>query len=124
MLNGTEMDSPVVAGAEVMDTGEVAKQRLIKKYPNRRLYDTEQSRYITLAEVRELVCGDVAFVIVDARSGENITRAVLLQVVLEQEAGADALFSMEMMTKLIRFHGDGLRTLLAQCLQQQNKAAA
>ena len=64
----------------------MAELRIIKKYPNRRLYDTEQSRYITLAEVRQLVMDGVEFEVRDANSGEDLTRSLLLQIIAEQES--------------------------------------
>lgn len=60
-------------------------ERLIKKYPNRRLYDTSESRYITLEEVREMVLKEIPFKVVDRQSNEDITRNILLQIIMEQE---------------------------------------
>jgi polyhydroxyalkanoate synthesis repressor PhaR len=75
-----------------------AQSRLIKKYPNRRLYDTRTSTYITLADVKQLVLSHEAFQVVDAKSGEDLTRAILLQVILEEEAGGAPMFSSELLS--------------------------
>jgi polyhydroxyalkanoate synthesis repressor PhaR len=78
--------------------------RIIKKYPNRRLYDTEISRYITLEEVRQLVLQNVRFKVEDKRSHEDITRSILLQVIAEQEEGGDPIFTSDLLTFIIRFY--------------------
>jgi polyhydroxyalkanoate synthesis repressor PhaR len=82
--------------------------RIIKKYPNRRLYDTESSCYITIAEVRELVVAAVAFVVVEQKTGKDITRSTLLQIILEQELDANPLFSNENLERFIRYYGAGV----------------
>jgi len=79
--------------------------RVIKKYPNRRLYDTEESRYITLADVRDLVVDGVDFVVIDKKSGDDITRAILLQVISEQEANGEAVMSQDFLSQVIRSYG-------------------
>ena len=84
----------------------MSNERLIKKYPNRRLYDTEESRYITLAEVKDLVMNAVAFRVVDSQNEADITRAILLQIIMEQEAGGNPLFTAAMLERFIRFYGD------------------
>lgn len=92
-----------------------AKQlRLIKKYPNRRLYDTEISRYITLEEIRQLVLDGVEFRVQDKKSEKDITRSILLQVIAEQEEGGEPIFSTEYLSNIIRFYGDNLQTSLAR----------
>jgi len=68
-------------------------QRLIKKYPNRRLYDTQASIYITLADVKQLVLSNEPFHVIDAKSGEDLTRSILLQIILEEETGGVPMFS-------------------------------
>jgi polyhydroxyalkanoate synthesis repressor PhaR len=87
----------------------VSKQRLIKKYPNRRLYDTDISSYITLDDVRKLALSQVDFKIVDARSKENITRSILLQIIMEQEEDGEPIFTEEVLAQMIRFYGDSLQ---------------
>ena len=79
--------------------------RLIKKYPNRRLYDTKTSSYITLVDVKELVLQHEDFQVVDAKTGEDLTRSILLQIILEEEAGGAPMFSSEMLSQMIRFYG-------------------
>ena len=77
--------------------------RLIKKYPNRRLYDTQTSSYITLADVKELVLEHGSFQVVDAKSGEDLTRNILLQIILEEEAGGAPMFTSDLLSQMIRF---------------------
>lgn len=96
----------------------MAAVRLIKKYPNRRLYDTEQSRYITLADVRELVMRGERLEVRDANSGEELTRSVLLQIMLEEEAGGQPLFSANMLAQIIRFYGGTMQGLFARYLEE------
>jgi len=86
------------------------KQRVIKKYPNRRLYDTELSRYITLSDVRDLVINMVDFSIVDTQSKKDLTRNILLQIIMEQEAGGKPLFTNEILSRIIRYYGDSMQT--------------
>ncbi|MCB1744353.1 MAG: polyhydroxyalkanoate synthesis repressor PhaR [Gammaproteobacteria bacterium] len=96
----------------------MAEIRIIKKYPNRRLYDTEVSSYITLDDVRKLVMEQVEFCVIDARSKEDITRSILLQIILEQEEGGEPIFTQEVLSQLIRFYGDTLQGSLASFLEQ------
>ena len=77
--------------------------RLIKKYPNRRLYDTKTSSYITLADVKQMVLKQEEFQVVDAKSGEDLTRQILLQIILDEESGGVPMFSSELLSQLIRF---------------------
>ncbi|MGH8193052.1 MAG: polyhydroxyalkanoate synthesis repressor PhaR [Woeseiaceae bacterium] len=92
--------------------------RVIKKYPNRRLYDTEESRYITLADVRGLVCNQVEFAVIDKKSGEDITRCVLLQVISEQEQQCGAVLSQEFLSEVIRCYGNAVSGFIANYLEQ------
>lgn len=92
--------------------------RIIKKYPNRRLYDTELSRYITLADVRALVMKAVDFRVLDTSNDGDITRAILLQIMLEEESGGEPLFSAPMLAQIIRFYGGTLQGLFARYLEQ------
>ena len=93
--------------------------RIIKKYPNRRLYDTNVSRYITLEEVRQLVLSNVKFRVEDKRTREDITRSILLQVISEQEEGGNGnpIFSSELLTHIIRFYGDPMQTSISRYLE-------
>lgn len=92
--------------------------RLIKKYPNRRLYDTKTSSYITLADVKELVLKHEAFQVVDAKSGEDLTRAILLQIILEEESGAVPMFSADVLSQLIRFYGNAMQGMMGSYLEK------
>jgi polyhydroxyalkanoate synthesis repressor PhaR len=89
-----------------------AQSRLIKKYPNRRLYDTRTSTYITLADIKELVLAHEEFQVVDAKSGDDLTRAILLQVILEEEAGGAPMFSSELLSQMIRFYGNAMQGMM------------
>mgnify|MGYP003572976492 FL=1 len=92
--------------------------RVIKKYPNRRLYDTELSRYITLADVRNLVLDGIELRVVDSSSQEDLTRAILLQIMLEEEAGGEPLFSAKMLSQIIRFYGGTVQGMFARYLEE------
>ena len=91
--------------------------RIIKKYPNRRLYDTEISRYITLEEVRQLVLQNIRFRVEDKRSREDITRSILLQVIAEQEQGGDPIFTTELLTFILRFYGNPMQASIGRYLE-------
>jgi len=96
----------------------VSKQRVIKKYPNRRLYDTEVSSYITLDDVRKLVLTQIDFKVVDARSKENITRSILLQIIMEQEEDGEPIFTEEVLAQMIRFYGDSLQSAMSNFFEK------
>lgn len=95
--------------------------RTIKKYPNRRLYDTEESRYITLSDVRSLVIGKIEFVVIDQKSGEDITRSILLQVITEQEQKGEAVMSQDFLSQVIRSYGKVVPSSAANYLEQSMK---
>ncbi|MGI9204698.1 MAG: polyhydroxyalkanoate synthesis repressor PhaR [Woeseiaceae bacterium] len=95
--------------------------RTIKKYPNRRLYDTEESRYITLSDVRSLVIGKIEFVVIDQKSGEDITRSILLQVITEQEQLGEAVMSQDFLSQVIRSYGKVVPSSAANYLEQSMK---
>jgi len=92
--------------------------RLIKKYPNRRLYDTRTSTYITLADVKKLVLQGEEFQVVDAKSGEDLTRSILLQIILEEEAGGAPMFSSDILTQFIRSYGNAMQGMLGSYLER------
>jgi polyhydroxyalkanoate synthesis repressor PhaR len=96
--------------------------RMIKKYPNRRLYDTANSGYITLADVKQMVLENIDFQVVDAKSGDDLTRAILLQIILEEESGGVPMFSPEMLAQMIRFYGSAQQTIMGQYIEQNVKA--
>jgi polyhydroxyalkanoate synthesis repressor PhaR len=103
--------------------------RIIKKYPNRRLYDTEQSKYITLADLKTLIADGIDIEVQDANSGADITRTILLQIINEQESAERPLFTTEILTRMIRFYGgqsqglftDYLERTLEMFLEQQQR---
>jgi len=97
-------------------------ERLIKKYPNRRLYDTEASKYVTLDGLRKLVVGGTDLRVEDAKTGENLTRGLLLQIILEQEAQGRPLFSNEFLTQIIRSYGQATQGFLGAYLEQSMTA--
>ena len=96
--------------------------RVIKKYPNRRLYDTALSGYVTLAEVRQLVMDNEPFKAVDAKTGEDITRSILLQIILEAEAGGAPMFTEDMLAHIIRFHGRAMQGFMGAYLEKSVQA--
>lgn len=91
--------------------------RVINKYPNRRLYDTVISRYITLEEIRQLVLKNVDFQVVDKRSKEDITRSILLQVIMEQEEAGTPILRKEVLLNIIRFYGDSMQHSVSHYLE-------
>jgi len=96
--------------------------RLIKKYPNRRLYDTQTSAYITLADVKQLVLENEDFRVIDAKSNEDLTRSILLQIILEEEAGGAPLFSSSMLAQIIRFYGHAMQGMMGAYLEKTMQA--
>src|SRR5262245_28139930 len=96
----------------------MAPTRIIKKYPNRRLYDTETSAYITLAEVKDLVLGYKDFQVQDAKTGEDLTRSILLQIILEEESGGVPMFSTDMLANIIRYYGHAMQGLMGSYLER------
>jgi polyhydroxyalkanoate synthesis repressor PhaR len=96
----------------------MSSPRIIKKYPNRRLYDTETSTYITLAEVKELVLGYKEFQVQDAKSGEDLTRSILLQIILEEESGGVPMFTQDMLANIIRYYGHAMQGLMGSYLER------
>ncbi|MEW6164921.1 MAG: polyhydroxyalkanoate synthesis repressor PhaR [Pseudomonadota bacterium] len=98
--------------------------RLIKKYPNRRLYDTRTSTYITLADVKELVLKHEEFRVVDAKTGDDLTRSILLQIILEEEAGGAPMFTSDLLAQMIRFYGNAMQGMMGQYLENNITAFA
>ncbi len=93
-------------------------QRIIKKYPNRRLYDTEISSYITLEDVRQLIVDGEEFEVRDAKSGEDLTRSVLLQIIAEHEQDGQPMLSTQLLSQIIRFYGDSLQGFMGSYLER------
>ena len=96
----------------------MSDQRIIKKYPNRRLYDTAISSYITLHDVRRLVTEGVSFQVVDVRSKEDITRSILLQIISEQEESGVPIFTSDALTKIIRAYGKNMENVMGDFLER------
>ena len=92
--------------------------RVIKKYPNRRLYDTEISSYITIEDVRQLIVEGEEFEVRDAKSGEDLTRQVLLQIIAEQEQDGEPVLSTQLLSQIIRFYGDSLQGYMGSYLEK------
>lgn len=92
--------------------------RIIKKYANRRLYDTEASRHVTLDGLRRLVVEGEDIEVIDDTNGEDITRTILLQVISEQEQGGRPILSAEMLKQIIRFYGNPMQDFMGQYLEQ------
>ena len=96
----------------------MSNTRIIKKYPNRRLYDTEISKYITLDNVRQLVMDDVNFVVKDVKTDEDLTRGILLQIISEQEHDGEPFFSTSALSQIIRFYDDSMQGLAGDFIQK------
>jgi len=114
-------DSTDRLAKKVQDTKELTAlehNRIIKKYPNRRLYDTLFSSYVTLSDVKDLVMSQELFHVLDAKTGEDITRSILMQVILEEEAHGQPLFSTQSLLHMIRFYGNSLQGMMAPFLEK------
>ncbi|MFG6464688.1 polyhydroxyalkanoate synthesis repressor PhaR [Roseateles sp. DXS20W] len=96
--------------------------RVLKKYPNRRLYDTQTSSYITLADVKRMVLDGVDFEVHDAKSHEDLTRSILLQIILEEETGGVPMFSTSSLAQIIRFYGHAMQGVMGGLLERQMQA--
>ncbi len=99
----------------------MSEPRVIKKYPNRRLYDTVESRYITLADVRRLVVDKIDFIVIDKKTQEDITRSILLQVISEQEHNGEPLMSQDFLSQVIRCYGGAMQAFVGNYLEQSLK---
>jgi len=93
-------------------------QRVIKKYPNRRLYDTRTSSYITLSEIKQLVMESELFSVVDAKTSEDLTRSILLQIILEEESNGSPMFTIPVLSNIIRFYGHAMQGLMGGYLEK------
>ena len=96
--------------------------RLIKKYPNRRLYDTKTSSYITLADVKQMVLSHEDFQVIDAKTSEDLTRQILLQIILEEESGGMPMFSSDLLSQMIRSYGNAMQGFMGGYLEKNLKA--
>lgn len=96
--------------------------RLIKKYPNRRLYDTKTSTYITLSDVKDLVLQSECFQVVDAKTGDDLTRSILMQIILEEESGGAPMFTSDLLAQMIRFYGHAMQGMMGKYLENNIKS--
>ena len=119
MSSARRSQSSPPAGAQA-----AAAPRVLKKYPNRRLYDTQTSSYITLADVKKMVLDAQDFEVRDAKSGDDLTRSILLQIILEEESGGVPMFTTDMLSQIIRFYGHAMQGAMGAVLEQNLKAAA
>jgi polyhydroxyalkanoate synthesis repressor PhaR len=101
---------------------KAATLRVLKKYPNRRLYDTRTSSYITLADVKQMVLDGEAFEVRDAKSGDDLTRSILLQIILEEESTGAPMFSTESLAQIIRFYGHAMQGMMGAYLEKTMQA--
>ena len=102
----------------------VSAVRVLKKYPNRRLYDTRTSSYITLADVKQMVLGGEDFEVRDAKTSEDLTRSILLQIILEEESGGVPMFTAQTLSQIIRFYGHAMQGVMGSLLEQNMSAFA
>ena len=109
-------------GSVPAGSGKPAKLRIIKKYPNRRLYDTDTSTYITLADVKQLVMDTADFVVRDAKTGEDLTRSIMLQIILEEETGGAPMFTEAVLGNIIRFYGNAMQSFMGSYLEKNVQA--
>lgn len=102
-------------------TSDSDEIRLIKKYPNRRLYDTQESRYITLDDALKMVMDNIPFKVVDQKTGEDLTRSILLQIIMEQEHSSESPFNTEILSEFIRNYSETSRQNFSSFLQASMK---
>ena len=95
--------------------------RIIKKYPNRRLYDTQISSYITLNDIKELVMSYSDFTVIDAKSGEDLTRCTLMQIIAEEETSGNPLLTADILKEFVRFYGDSMQAMMSRFLEHSIK---
>jgi len=105
-----------------MNIAKKSADRLIKKYPNRRLYDTRTSSYITLTDVKQLVLANEDFTVIDAKSEEDLTRSILLQIILEEESNGSPMFSSGALSQIIRYYGHAMQGMMGSYLEKNIQA--
>jgi polyhydroxyalkanoate synthesis repressor PhaR len=108
--------------APASDTESAGAVRVLKKYPNRRLYDTRNSTYITLADVKQMVLAGEDFEVLDAKTGEDLTRSILLQIILEEESGGVPMFSTQTLSQIIRFYGHAMQGMMGTMIEKNMQA--
>jgi polyhydroxyalkanoate synthesis repressor PhaR len=117
-MAATRRSAKASSEAAAAPKAEESSVRVLKKYPNRRLYDTQSSSYITLADVKQMVMDGESFVVRDAKSGEDLTRSILLQIILEEETGGVPIFSTQMLSQIIRFYGHAMQGMMGSYLEK------
>jgi polyhydroxyalkanoate synthesis repressor PhaR len=105
-----------------MSSAKKSAERLIKKYPNRRLYDTQTSSYITLSDVKQLVLDADEFTVVDAKTNDDLTRSILLQIILEEEANGAPMFTSSVLAQIIRYYGHAMQGMMGSYLEKNVQA--
>ena len=109
---------PAAPPSDAAPAAENTAVRVLKKYPNRRLYDTQSSSYITLADVKKMVLAGDAFEVRDAKTSEDLTRSILLQIILEEESGGVPMFTAATLSQIIRFYGHAMQGVMGSMLEQ------
>ena len=105
-----------------MNSVKKISERLIKKYPNRRLYDTQTSSYITLTDVKQLVLENEEFTVIDAKTNDDLTRSILLQIILEEESNGSPMFSSGALSQIIRYYGHAMQGMMGSYLEKNIQA--
>ena len=118
------MPTPRRSAAPAPEGEAASAVRVLKKYPNRRLYDTRSSSYITLADVKQMVLAGDAFEVRDAKTSEDLTRSILLQIILEEESGGVPMFTAATLSQIIRFYGHAMQGVMGSMLEQNMSAFA
>jgi polyhydroxyalkanoate synthesis repressor PhaR len=116
--DGAAVEHVAAANGAKPAAAALAGPRILKKYPNRRLYDTQLSSYITLADVKAMVLSSQTFEVRDAKTGEDLTRSILLQIILEEESGGVPIFSAPMLSQIIRFYGHSMQAMMGSYLEK------
>jgi len=116
--NASQANSHQVNG---LTKKKMPPERIIKKYPNRRLYDTQISRYITLHDVKKLVMEHKDFQVIDAKTNENLTRCTLMQLIAEEETNGAPILTSEILKEFVRFYGDSMQTMMSRFLEHSVK---
>ena len=111
-----------ISGLEMSSSAKKNAERLIKKYPNRRLYDTQTSSYITLTDVKQLVLDADEFTVVDAKTNDDLTRSILLQIILEEESNGAPMFSSVVLSQIIRYYGHAMQGMMGSYLEKNVQA--
>ena len=118
------MPTPRRPTAPAPEEGAPSPVRVLKKYPNRRLYDTQTSSYITLADVKQMVLAGDAFEVRDAKTADDLTRSILLQIILEEESGGVPMFTAQTLSQIIRLYGNAMQGVMGSMLEQNMKTFA